>query len=301
MVKAGSKVLKINLSKFLQAAPNVLIFKHAPIWFSTHYLHVLGSLYYIVNPGERNLIEKNIMTVFKNRKEANEIVKKAFKGIFSHYSEKLLMAYRDLNVLKREISESIEYSGLEYLDTAIRKGGVLLVTGHFGAVEFLPLALHLCHYPVTMIVLFQTERLKESLMEKARERDVELIDGHGGCVAHKAINALKRGRILVTECDEVDAWNSNGNRTINAFGGRIRLDRTLDVLSRRSGAEVLGAFMIRINGGYCLTIVPVGDEQCTEEESISAMIMKKFEQFVMMFPDQWYQWKKFHKMRPEVA
>jgi hypothetical protein len=30
-------------------------------------------------------------------------------------------------------------------------------------------------------------------------------------------------------------------------------------------------------------------------------ILKTFERFVMMFPDQWYQWKKFHKMRPEMA
>jgi len=290
----------MNLSNFLQAAPNVFLFKYAPLWVSTRYLHLLGSLYYIVNHRERELIQKNIMMVFTNPDEASEIVKKAFTGIFSHYSEKLLMAYRNFDRLLREVGENIEFTGLEHIDRALKKGGVLLVTGHVGAVEFMPLALHLRHYPVSMVVAFKTERLKQNLMARAKTRDVELIDGHGTNVMHEVISALKRGRIVVTECDEVEAWRTKGNRTINAFGGKMLLDRTLDVLCRRSKAFVLSSFMIRTPHGYCLTIDEI-EEQRTEEETISVRILRKFEQCVMMFPDQWYEWKKLHKMRPEIA
>ena len=147
-----SRILSMSLSKFLQAPPNVLLFKYAPLRVSTLFLQLLGTLYYIVNLKERKLIEKNVLTVFKNPVEADIILKKTIEGIFSHYSEKLLMAYRDLDILEREIGGAIEYSGINYLDETLKMGGVLLITGHFGAVEFMPLAFSRRHYPVSSLL-----------------------------------------------------------------------------------------------------------------------------------------------------
>lgn len=289
----------LTISRFLQAAPNIFLFKHSPFWFSQRYLRLLGKLYYIVNRKERVQIEKNIITVFKGSKEAHKIVRKTFDGIFIHYSEKLIMAYRDVNMLKEEIGNVIEYSGLNYLEEALNNGGVVLVTGHFGAVEFLPLALHLRNYPVSMTVSFQTEQLKKSLMKRAEEGDVELIDCHGEDVMRRVLDAMKRGRILLTECDEVDAWKTHRNKTIHAFGGEIKYDRCVEILCRRTGATVLCSFMVRIEKGYRLYIVPVDDS--FKEADLAIKILKTLEKFVMKFPDQWYQWKKFHKMRPGVT
>jgi len=291
----------MNISKFFQATPNVMIFRYAPTWLSTRYLRFLGVLYYIINRQERYLIEQNIMTVFRENSEARSIVKKAFDGIFFHYAEKLIMAHRRYDNVKKELWDAMEYSGIGFLDMALKKGGVILVTAHFGAVEFLPLALALRGYPVTMVVKFQTERLKKSLMQRADEVNVELIDCREGRVMQRAMNSLKRGRILLTECDEVDAWKTRADQTIDAFKSRIFMDRSLEVLCRRSGSTALGSFMIRTNRGIRLSIVPFGDEEKIEKEGLSALILKTFEQFVMMFPDQWYQWKKFHRMRTETV
>ncbi len=246
------------------------------------------------------MIKKNINDVFKNRTEAKKIIKKTFNGIFFHYSEKLLMAYRNYDMLKKEIGESINYSGLKYLDSALENGGVLMFTGHFGGVEFMPLALHIRHYPVSMVVAFQTEKLKKNLLARAMSRDVELIDGHEDNVMQEVLSALKRGRIVITECDEVDEWKTKGNKTINAFGGMIKLDRTLEILCRRSHATVLSSYMVRTGNGYQLTVDRI-EEEINAEESVSIKILKNFEKIVMEFPDQWYQWEKFHKMRPEIA
>lgn len=291
----------MNISTFFQAAPNVFLFKYAPLAFCTWYLQILGFFYYLANRGERELIKKNILTVFNNTSEAKSIIKRTFVGIFSHYSEKLIMAHRNYDILKRELWEAMDYSGLIHLDRALENGGVVLVTGHFGGVEFMPLALALRRYPVTMVVSFQTERLRKSLMERAAEVNVELIDAHTDNVMQQAIGALKRGRILLSECDEVDAWKTRGHRTIQAFGGEIWLDRSLEVLCRRTDSTALGSFMVRTNKGYRLTIVPIGDTEKSTEQNMSAEILKTFERFVLMFPDQWYQWKKFHKMRPETV
>lgn len=291
----------MSISKFFQAAPNVFLFRHAPVWFCTRYLELLGWVYYLANKRERKLIEQNIHDVFRSRTDTGVIVRKTFKGIFSHYSEKLIMAHRDYGILKRELRDAMDYSGLNHLDAALSRGGVVLVTGHFGAVEFMPLALALRNYPVTMVVAFQTERLKASLLQRASEVNVELIDGHAGNVMAQAIQALKRGRILLTECDEVDEWRTKENQTIEAFGGSIRIDRSLEVLCRRSGSTALEAFMVRTDEGYRLAVETIGEHEREAAPDMSAAILKTFEKVVMAFPDQWYQWKKFHKMRPEVA
>lgn len=300
MMNVRPRMSKVSLSRFLQAYPNVFMFRHAPIWLSSRYLRTLGTLYYILNRHERRLIEKNIRDVFHDGSEADAIIRKTFDGIFFHYSEKLLMAYRNFDMLKREVGSSIQYSGLDHIDRALSKGGVLLVTGHFGGVEFMPLALHLRHYPVSMVVAFKTEKLKQNLTERAKANDVELIDGHSDKVMQEVTDALRRGRIVVTECDEVEAWRTKDNRTINAFGGQIKLDRTLDVMCRRSGAEVLSSFMVRTGNGYLLSI-DVIEEKRESTDPISVKILRKFEENVMRFPEQWYEWKKFHKMRPEIA
>ena len=290
----------MNLSLFFQAIPNVYLFKVAPPWLALRYLRMLGSLYYIINYKEKNLIKRNIMKVFKNDKEAEAISKKTLEGIFTHYSEKLIMAHRNYEKVKRELLHAMEYSGLDILDRAMEKGGVILVTAHFGAVEFLPLALALRGYPVTMIVRFQTKRLKESLMERADEVNVKLIDSESENVMYEAIHTMKNGRILLTQCDEFDAWKPNG-KTMYAFGNKIHLDRSLDVISRRSGSTPLGSFMIRTDKGYRLSIIPYGEKKAIEHEGLSSVVLKTFEQHVMMFPDQWYQWKKFHKMGQELS
>ena len=277
-----------------------MMFRHAPLWVCKRYLNLLGTLYYIVNRQEHHMIKRNIMTVFDGDRKAQEIVKKAFQGIFTHYAEKLIMAHRSYDAVKKELREMTEYSGLENLDNALERGGVILVTAHFGGVEFMPLALALRNYPVTMVVGFQTPLLKDSLMERAAEVNVELIDGQSENVLQQAMDSLKRGRILLTECDEVDAWKP-AKKTVSAFGGEIMLDRSLEVMCRRSGSTALGSFMIRDGGGYRLNIVPFGDEEVITRQGLSAAILKTFEETVMMFPDQWYQWKKFHKMRPGIV
>lgn len=314
----------MNLSVFLQARPNVLLFKYGPLWLSVRYLRLLGWAYFLLNPRERDRIRRNIMSVFPEGEQSDRIVRKTFDGIFAHYSEKLIMAHRNYARLKLELAAMLDYQGTEHLDRALGNGGAILVTGHFGGVEFMPLALALRGYAVTMVVKFKTEVLKRNLLARAEEVNVELIDAEEGDVLRQAVDAVHRGRILLTECDEVESWKTSATKTIEAFGGRIFQDRTLDILCRRCRTTVLSCFMIRTARGYRLDIEslePAAAEPDVEPiaacaadpdtvltvlsaesaPGISARVLKKFEKLVMTFPDQWYEWRKFHMMRAGVA
>ena len=290
----------MNLSHFFQAPFNAFIVRVAPLWFATGYLNLIGAVYYIVNRRERDRIKRNIATVFAAERSGINIARRTFEGIYSHYAEKLLMAYRDLDELTSVVGNKLRYEGLEHLEQALGRGGVILVTGHFGAVEYMPLVLHIRNYPVTMVVACTTNRLWNSLVERAEKNNVHLIDGHGGNILGQMLDALKQGRIVVTECDEVDAWRTNGRDTIPAFGLRVLRDRTMSIISRRSHATVLCAFLLREAGGYHFVIEPV-DDVINETGDVFRGVFQVLERKVMQCPDQWYQWKKFHKMLPEYV
>ncbi len=137
-------------------------------------------------------------------------------------------------------------SGTEELQQALAIGrGVILVTGHFGAVEFLPGALSLNGYPAAIIVRPQTRELAVSLAQRAALINLTLIIPENGKVLPAALRALREGRILITEADEFEMWRLHESQTVNFLGFQIPADRTLEVLQKRSGAPLLTALVRR--------------------------------------------------------
>ena len=116
-----------------------------------------------------------------------------------------------------------------------RDGGDLS-TGHFGAVEFFPATLALHDYPVTMAVNYKTPELKRTLEQMTDVFRVELLDVAEGAVIPRALSALRRGRIFITELDEMESWKPTAHKVMSFFGRRVQLDRAVELLHRRTGA-----------------------------------------------------------------
>jgi lauroyl/myristoyl acyltransferase len=175
--------------------------------------------------------------------------------------------------------------------------GVILVTGHFGAVEFLPGALALNGYPTSMICRFQTTRLRESMGQRAEAVGLHLIDADEGNIILSAMKALKAGRILITECDEFDEWRPDPHRDSYFLNCRLPSDRTLELLRKRSGAQVITALVQRQgNKRYTCNLTPVGNGASPTHPPIHEQCLSVLERTVEDFPEQWYQWKKFGKL-----
>ncbi len=67
--------------------------------------------------------------------------------------------------------------GLSAIEQGIAKGkGVLLVTGHFGGIEFIPTYLAARNYPVTILVKFSSNHLRKISNETGRQSwDLKLL------------------------------------------------------------------------------------------------------------------------------
>jgi lauroyl/myristoyl acyltransferase len=225
-------------------------------------------------------------------------IQQAFQGIFDHYHEKLFVAYYHYSWLVRFFKERVYFKGEERLKEALKEdNGVILVTGHFGAVEFLPAFLALNNYPTSMICRFQTERLRISLHQRAHRVGLDLIDADEGNIALNALKALKQGRILITECDEFEEWRPDPHRQVFFLNCRLPSDRTLDLLRKRSGAPVLTAFIKREGKKtYSCNLTTVVNDASPVNLPLIEMCLLNLEMALEANPEHWYQWKKFGKI-----
>ena len=295
----GRLKVRTGLSRFLQWHPNAILIKYLPLRIGRAYIGLLGRAYFFINRNERDEIKRNLTSVIRRMPERDPIdliIHRTFHGVFSHYHEKLLTAYAEYHKVCRFIRSRVALEGQQLLDQALSKGrGAILVTAHFGAVEFLPTCLALNGYRVTMVVRFKTERLKRALSQRAARLGITLLDAsEGEGVIFSACQSLKANQILITECDEFLSWRPNRYRQTTFLGCCCPLDRTLDILQRRYDSPVIMGFVRRLrNYQYGLELHSLnGSKHAFANEGISQRALDTLQWYIYLAPEQWYQWKQ---------
>jgi lauroyl/myristoyl acyltransferase len=288
----------VSLSRFIQSPVNTALFGWCPPCILRAYVRTLGRVYFTKRPAER---ERNLRFLRQTAGLAarrggidEALEKRVLDGIFDHYFEKMLMAYWGLGKIRRHLLGQVDLVGRDLLDSALAGGrGAIMSTAHFGAVEFLPATLALRAYPVTMVVNYKTKKLKRTLEAIADALRVELLDVAEGAVIPKALSALRRGRIFITELDEMESWKPSANKVMNLFGRRVALDRSVELLQRRTGAPVLLGLMQRVERRNYHLIVETPQEHHAAPTKLGpdAQLLKRLEHYIYDHPDHWYIWK----------
>jgi KDO2-lipid IV(A) lauroyltransferase len=291
-----------NLSGLLQSRLFTTMVRISPWRIAFVSLWLVTLLYFLAHRETRLTIRRNIQDVFArihDREAVDAIFRSALKGVFYHYLEKLYVAYSGDQQWKDYCLERIRVTGRRTVDRYLRKNrGVILVTAHFGAVELLPGLLTLLGYPVAIIAKFKTPRLKKKCEKRAQSVGAEIIDANEPSSFFMALSALRQGRILITECDEVECWRTDPKRAIQVFGTFFQFDRTPTILQRRSGCPVVFGYVRREGKGhYAAEIEDVCGPDGDYQEGIGVTILRKLEKLVYTHPDQWYIWKNFQRMK----
>ena len=296
--------MKLSLSTLFQARWNTMIFRSMPAQISYLYMQVIGKIYYLAKDKEKRLIERNIRDMLEGKDERyiRNTIRQTFKGIFAHYFEKMFSAFKDVSQIRRFVQMKFTIQNESAVSDALSLGkGVILVTAHWGAVEFIPWVLALKGYPITVIAECTTKRLEKALYEKAKHMNAELLcNSSDTSVFFRAVASLKRNRLLMTECDEVDAWRKRENLTIELFGKKLFFDPTLNILARRSGAAVVGVFLQRVSRNeYTLKCESISRGERGVDTAHGAFSL--WQKHMDEHPEQWYQWKKWRSMKATVA
>lgn len=282
-----------SISRFFQSSFNIVLTRLLTMSLIRAYIYLLGMYYMLASNKERKDILLCQHHALRDRLRPAlfyRIHLTTLLGTFEHYYEKLVMAHKPLSRMKHFLESRLRITDRHYLDEVKQTGkGAILVTGHFGAVEFLPLALAIGGYRIAMIVRYKTRRLKEELMARAAELNITLIDADEPGVVFKALQALKDGRLLITECDEFREWRPSKDKQVHVFGRAIPMDKTLDFFYLKTRAPAFLGLMRRDKDGYTLCIEPLADGK--NSASLARRAWQRMEQFIMLYPCQWYQWR----------
>ena len=122
-----------------------------------------------------------------------------------------------------------------------------------------------------------------------------------------AVKELKEKRIIVTQCDEIEEWRPSQRDRISFLGEPTGLDRTINVIQRRTGAEVVFGVLHRyslenyklIMYGYDEMIHILGGSFAAA--SVGETVLKFLERYIYAHPEQWYQWKHYFSIAPPEA
>ena len=292
-----------NLSSFLQWQPNVSLIQKMGWPMAFRYVSFLGSIYYFFRAKEKQKIIEAIYEAFKGTKDSQEIrtiTKAVFRGILHHYCEKLFNAYESVPNLKAFFYQSIEAPSLHKIDDALnQKKGILFVTGHFGGIEYIPIFLSLHGYPISVIIKCATDQLKERLLARAKELAIRVIDADQENILGAVIRDLKENRVVFIECDEIEEWKPSKTENMFFLGKRIGVDKTINLIQRRSGAQVVFGLLHRVSLEKYSFIIQSDQDVMGKGPSVSSIgagLLKVFEHYVWQHPDRWYQWKKFSEV-----
>lgn len=297
--------MKIKLSSFLQWKGNVYLYRKLGWDLAFRYLVILTALYFLLNRKEKHNIARALENTFGDRKSDSEmkIIKKGvFNGIFTHYYEKLFNAYEDNKGLAAFFRKSIEADSISKLDECLEKGkGILFVTGHYGGIEYIPIFIAMRGYPISVVAKFATAQLKEKLYDKTKGLGLRIIDANEEkSVMAAIIRELRANRIVFFECDEIEEWKPSPKEKMLFLNKMIGVDRTINLIQRRSGAEVVLGILHRFSlKRYRLVLRTSRDfavELRRKPSSLTEAILKSLEQHIYAYPEEWYQWKNYPKI-----
>ncbi len=297
--------MKLNLSSFLQWKFNITIYMILGWKFAFLYMVILGKLYFFFKPTEKRKIETAVDDLFSGRFNQNQqkvIKRNVFRGIISHYYEKLYNAYENIEKLESFFRESILVDCFHKMDHALRKQkGVIFVTGHYGGIEYIPIFLAMKKYPISVVAKFATQQLKDTLYLRTKDLGLKIIDTNEEKSALACIvRELKANRIVFIECDEIETWRGSQKETMTFLNRVIGVDRTIRVLQKRTGAEVIFGLLHRYSLQEYKLIMKNYQDMLHDAEnassSIGETVLKTFERYIYKHPEEWYQWKNLEKI-----
>jgi lauroyl/myristoyl acyltransferase/FMN phosphatase YigB (HAD superfamily) len=292
----------LSISRFIQRNGNILFFRYAPNRIGFYYVKLVFHLYYFFRFREKRIIRRNIRDFLRGLQWRDDrlmrrVMRGAFNGIFMHYYEKMFSAYKPYREVVRYFSSAVTVEGQEHLDEALKNGaGVILVTAHWGGVEYIPWALAMRQYPLSVILEYQSEKLRQYLRNKNRHfKAVQLLNhSEVDSIWKHALQSLQQNRIVMTQCDEVDVWRRREKRVMPLFNRSVYYDNTIEIMAKHTGAAVISAYMERRSPRrYHLRLEKT---VATDPREIGLWVYRRFGYFISTYPEQWYQWKKWNKV-----
>jgi phosphatidylinositol dimannoside acyltransferase len=250
-----------------------------------------GQLSYRLSKSYRESVAENLRQVLGpdvSERELQRAVRNVFRNSGKNLADMLLVPHLDSREIVRKVP--LVSGKWSYLDDAFASGnGVIIVTGHLGAFDFIGQALHHRGYKLTSVTGRTTSRfLFDAVTFLRRSHDMRLVEASPSGI-RQVIRALRRGEgaVFLTDRD----FFQNG-KPVRFFGRETTLSPGAVRIARDTGAAIVPVFGIRSRDGHGLILEPPFHVEKTADQDADvarglAQIVAALERVIGANPDQW--------------
>ena len=258
----------------------------------------LGHLLYVLSADRRQITVENLNRAFGTEKSISQI-KEITRHVFTNLWLIIFEIGWAMRLREKDFSRFFIISGKEHYEKAAARGkGCLLLLGHFGNWELLPIVAHMVGMPAHMLYRPIGNSVFDKFFKENRSRFGGIpIPTHIGAM-QKAFRALRKGKAVGILVDQSEGWRHG--IFVDFFGHRTCTNPGMARLALKSGAPVLPLFLRRegkrfhAEFGPVLDAVQTGDPIKDLDENTSKY-NQIIESYARRYPDQWFwvhdRWK----------
>ncbi|MBW2163847.1 MAG: lysophospholipid acyltransferase family protein [Deltaproteobacteria bacterium] len=257
----------------------------------------LGRLWFSLDKRHKIITLDNLSRAYKNKmsKSEQEILA---KSVFINLVRFILDMCWGLNRSPEELKAHIDYSESVHLKKALKKGkGALILTGHLGNWEFLPLVPAFEGIKANAVYRPLDYKPMDNFTQKMRSRTGTGLIHLRGAV-EKIVAALNKNEAIGLLMDQNASFTTGV--VVDFFGRKTMANKGLALLALKTGAPVVPAFLIREGEGLKLVsgpeipLIKTGDKR-KDMELNTQQYNQVIEKYVRKYPEQWFwvhrRWK----------
>lgn len=251
------------------------------------------AFYFI--PIRKKVTLDNLSKAFEGQKTADEINVIARKA-YRQFSQTLFELIYFPRLDKETITKMVSFENLPLLEKAVKNGkGAVLVGSHFGNWELMAVAVS-AHYPLTLIVGEQTNKLVDNVLNSYRiQKGLKIVPLK--FALRGVMKALKANEFVAVVSDQ-DA-HENG-AFVDFFGRPASTPKAAAQFALRLGCPIITGHNVRENGKFKVIIneAPIPELTGDLEKDVlnyTAVYTKIIENHCRQYPDHWFwmhrRWK----------
>ena len=247
------------------------------------------------------MVLRNLTRVFGEQMTAEEIEQLA-KNVFKMMGKNGGDLLRALPIVTLDkFKKIVTIEGEEHLKAAVAKGkGVILLTGHVGAFEFVGSFAGLSGYnPLGLGTALKDEKLNQLLLLNRTSRGIEPVQR--GKETFKLIKGLKSGRLIIMLIDQDTKVKS---RFVNFLGKPASTPIGAALMAQKTGAAVVPVYIsMQPDHSQLLRVHPevpiysTGDEEHDLIQN-TQRISDTTEAAILKNPEQWVWVHERWKTKP---
>jgi len=266
--------------------------RHLPLPFSYWLGLRLADLFHALDRRGRAGVTSNLSRILAHRgiEPAPGSLPGMVRKTYQYFGKYLVDFFRYSSAFCEEIEGKVSIENLSHIESAVQRGrGAIVVTAHVGNWELGGMMLARLGHPVTAVYRpFGIRHLDRMFTDRRQSRGIRLIPL--GRAVPGLLRSLRSGGVVSLLADR--DFTGRG-QPCPFFGAPARLPMGAAILSIKTGAPIVPAFMLRqVDDRFLLKFHPpiLPRAGCTVDE-LQSQVVSSMQDVIGEYP---YQWFIFH-------